>query len=730
MTRPGQPGRTMEPPAPLHLLRLDRSQVIGGIRFQAMSYVRFHDAGKTRVHSGTLGGHQQVRGVWLKDDTEVALFPDGRLGQGTLERSHTVQGLTLAAGTTLALHQGGGLRQGILARAATRHGLPLGAGSPVLFHASGVLESGTPSKSVVIDGVPVKAGHAVQFTPEGRLLGATLSRKLQRRGVVLASGTEVTLHRGRPGDPETPIHRGILAHGQTISKLILPTRTLVTLGLEGRLERCTLAGRHSLQGIALPATTEVVFSPDGRILALHLPGAATIGGLHVQGGTRTMHAPGGGEQRFAVPVYLHPTGRINQAELASDQRVQGFWLASGSRVTFHPEGQLASGILAREASHGGLRIEPKTQISLSPGGALELPAGTYTLARGREVFGVRLHPGARVFMDSAGRVHGFLLESDRRLFGLRLPEGTSLHFTSESGIVNVSHATRSITAGQLTLRAASGLTLDRSGRLLAGILERTTRLGAFTFAAGSRIALYGSGAPMSGTLQGEHTCQGVVFKGGELTQLYESPSRIKEGVAARDQRKGDLSIRGDTKVAFHPNGQLRMASLAPGGPYARVTFFADGSVESTLFARPHTHGQVTYPPGVNLYYDQERRTPKLLIIPRPATIGGLPLTGTAYLYPSGRVRKASLSTEHTVAGVTFRPGDIHLHANGKVRAGWVARPQRLKGIPLAQGSLVSFWENGKLREARTAEPVTLQGRQAPAGATLFFAPDGRLVSVR
>ncbi|WP_437571866.1 hypothetical protein [Sorangium sp. So ce542] len=159
---------------------------------------------------------------------------------------------------------------------------------------------------------------------------------------------------------------------------------------------------------------------------------------------------------------LFPDGSIHDATLARDTDIQGLPCAGGCDVVFFPSGGLRLASLSRPVVIGGVACAPGI-VYLHESGAL-LNA---TLATAHEFTGVPVPARARVTLDEAGRLleHSQPLEADRRVGGL--PCSAELHaWVYPDGRPSVVVlASPSIIGGREYPRGAE-LFLDEGGQVL------------------------------------------------------------------------------------------------------------------------------------------------------------------------------------------------------------------------------------------------------------------------
>ena len=211
-------------------------------------------------------------------------------------------------------------------------------------------------------------------------------------------------------------------------------------------------------------------------------------------------------------------------------------------------------------------------------------------------------------------------------------------------------------------------------------------------------------------------------------------------------------------LAFGMN-PLQAARDLPGGPSPQAEVpcgdtpkrFASGQVEQCTLAREHRHGEVMLPAGSLVTF---RKTGDLAeaVLSAQTLVSGqeLPAKATLFFDPAGRMRHFWLHEEATIQGHRLRGmGRFYsgylghmLHANGKLRAVWLAEEEAIDGLPCASSlpllggswsavklgaqAMAWFYEDGRLRQAMLARDSTYQGQALKKGTVVSLRRDGTL----
>lgn len=175
--------------------------------------------------------------------------------------------------------------------------------------------------------------------------------------------------------------------------------------------------------------------------------------------------------------------------------------------------------------------------------------------------------------------------------------------------------------------------------------------------------------------------------------------RIEQCTLAREHRLGEVTLPAQTQVKFHPMG---------------------GVAEAVLGAQAEVRGQVL-PAQATLFFDSAGRVRHFWLLAE-ATLQGHRLRGMGTAY-SGHL------------------GHM-LHANGNLRAAWLAGEEVIDRIPCASRlpvfrgawhavrlgaqAMVWFHPDGRLRQAMLARDATVQGRAFKKGEVVSLRKDGTL----
>ena len=179
--------------------------------------------------------------------------------------------------------------------------------------------------------------------------------------------------------------------------------------------------------------------------------------------------------------------------------------------------------------------------------------------------------------------------------------------------------------------------------------------------------------------------------------------------------------------------------------------FDTGQIERCTLAGEYRVGDVTLPAGSQVTFARNG-------VMSDAFLGGqvvvhgqpLPPKATLYFDSAGQVRHFWLREEMSMQGHRLRAmgkgytgylGHM-LHANGKLRAAWLAKPEMIDGIPCASKlplfrggwhaiglgaqAMAWFYDDGRLQQAMLARDATIQGRAFTKGEVISLRHDGTL----
>jgi hypothetical protein len=155
---------------------------------------------------------------------------------------------------------------------------------------------------------------------------------------------------------------------------------------DGSVHDATLTHDTLIKGVLCAGGRSVVYFPSGRLKLCWLSVAVTIGGVPCA----------------AKIVYFHENGRILNASLAADHRVNGRVLPVETRVTFDEKGELLeyNERLAHDTVLDGLPCAADVPIWRYADGRLSV----VVLSAACEVNGCSYSRGTQLFFDVDGNV--------------------------------------------------------------------------------------------------------------------------------------------------------------------------------------------------------------------------------------------------------------------------------------------------------------------------------------
>jgi len=176
-----------------------------------------------------------------------------------------------------------------------------------------------------------------------------------------------------------------------------------------------------------------------------------------------------------------------------------------------------------------------------------------------------------------------------------------------------------------------------------------------------------------------------------------------------------------------------------------------GQVEQCTLARDYRSGDLTLPAGSLVTFTRTGVISEVFLA-APVVVSGqtLPPKATLFFDAAGRMRHFWLREESLIQGYRLRAmgkgytgylGHM-LHANGKLRAAWLAGEEVIDGIPCASKlrllrggwhairlgarAMAWFYEDGRLRQAMLARDTIIQGQAFRKGEVLSLRRDGTL----
>ncbi len=213
--------------------KLHQDQTVDSLRFKGRpKSVMFDEKGE--VAHAFLAGDQNIRGVWLADESSLNLFPDQTLQQGTLARDQMVAGLPLKSDTKVEFYKDGRVKSGFLSQDHTIDNFAYAAGSKLTIYKNSKDNS------------------------QSETLAGTLAHDQTWRDILIPASTEIRTTNGLilalELDRETDV-QGYTLDGRKIG-----------FHDNGQLRTGVLAKDTLIADNTLRAGTQLLFDPDGNLL--------------------------------------------------------------------------------------------------------------------------------------------------------------------------------------------------------------------------------------------------------------------------------------------------------------------------------------------------------------------------------------------------------------------------------------------------------------------------------
>lgn len=447
-----------------------------------------------------------------------------------------------------------------------------------------------------------------------------------------------------------------------------------------------------------------------------------------------------GATRGPQQVSFHPTGELECAYLSGAQKIGVYELAGvndaiqdiegtkeARKVCFHANGQLRSGMLAREMNIGNTPYPAGVVLNINNQGKLLGP--TYQVMGDNEFFWQTKFPAQSLYMVAEGSSNPkwMRLNGDVTLRGHSLTKGTEVVFT-ERGSFSAVKAPKNGTLPRIVFR-------DYSITVPAGATLR--------FSGGEASELMFTGTIKLGDAQ---FIPEIVDGKVQPLQLH-SNARVSEGIIAqdltiRDVHYGSIALKGGTKLSLTEEGNLSSGTLAANTNFtymiqnadeipdgmpkdtkslrpvqiaagSRVELDSQSKLQSVELAEVWRDGELRVEAGGELTFNDAHQVGGITFSKNGGQVGQFVVgQGNVRLYPSGFPKAIVLAKNATLGKISVPAGaNIEFFASTKIKQ--IAAPEgsnmsfTIEGLNMTRE--ISFYENGKMKRGYLLETIVYGG---------------------
>ncbi len=364
--------------------KLLNDTLINGAWFLAGQKITFHE--NLAFDSGILRDDVEILpDIWLKDKTQASFAADETLTDnahfesGILRDDEIFYGIKFPAGTEADFHPSGKFKKATLAQDTQINGIWFDKYHEVEFDDGGNLIRGFLRDPKEFNGITWQALAEVEFHPNKEFLGGTLAAmtpvKIPKIGdVTLIAGTRLEYHDNKKFAKINPLQDvRVSANGVT---LLLRGTKEIELYKNGNLKSAVLRDPVTINGIDL-APGLISFFENGFIekaILVHDTKIATLkvdvtfmGGHEIEFDEEGNFHGGDITENLVLKSYLDDSGKpivikaekfttfyadgtFRSGRLLKETVIDDLPLAEGSKIKFHEDKRLKSGILAGDTS--------------------------------------------------------------------------------------------------------------------------------------------------------------------------------------------------------------------------------------------------------------------------------------------------------------------------------------------------------------------------------------------
>lgn len=433
-------------------------------------------------------------------------------------------------------------------------------------------------------------------------------------------------------------------------------------------------------------------------------------------------------------VQATPAGALLSAIPNADLWIHGVPCRAECVVTFHPNGQLSSAVLARAHSLDGESFSAGSQVLLGDDGRLH---GWRAVLESERVFTVRgagdgvncaltLSAGTTVFVDRA-KLRTATLTAPAALDGFDLPAGTELIF-GDSGALSHAYLPEPWTL-QGVRWSPDAPVIFEFGHLREGYPEGDGELDGVPYLAGEIVRFNDARRMVRCYLREERLLSGVPCGAG--TRVYlDGDGGLLEGTLARDATLDGIpvaegsvvALSGGVVVSITPREEVTVDGV-PCAAGQRIERDERGRLRRATLACAREVRGFAAPAGSVLERDASGADALLIMTDGRDEQGReMPGAWAALWDASGALRMTLPSTQHstpdaialrkqvTVEGLRIAAGTtLRLGPDGSLREAVLARDERVQGLPCAGQTRVRFDAQGRLRALTLSEDTEIHG---------------------
>ena len=238
---------------------------------------------------------------------------------------------------------------------------------------------------------------------------------------------------------------------------------------------------------------------------------------------------------------------------------------------------------------------------------------TQTLGSPRSIQGIAFDAGTDVYFGLDDRLSACVIPHDQTINGVPCAQGL-VHFHPSGELAQCTLA-RDLSVRSVAFRRGTQLTWNEDGTLAAHLGEELP-VGPVVVprTATARFGEQGELLSWSRRLVHEEVIHGVPCEAGSVVTRYGDggPKRL---TAAWDVPIGGFVAMGGSDIEFHQSGHVSHVTLAEAADKAQIRFEEgtvlvmrdDRSLSLAHLAEPLTIGEVTYPEGTYLHFDERER---------------------------------------------------------------------------------------------------------------------------
>lgn len=542
----------------------------------------FHENG--RVKRATLRNDTMYNNIRWSRLTSVGFDSDGSFNYARTSMDIEIFGMRFQTYTHFWFNNTGNLSSAKPSFSVKIGGVVYEADKKIYFHEDNKVRTGMLGADQIFDGVKYGKGDRVYFDSNGRLKSVELANDVVVRGVRCAAGDCINFNTDGTFEMVLKSVKADITERESDGFIVIYAGTLVT-GIPGTL---------------FNINTHVLYSSEGKPISVIPSENVKIGGVPCKKNHVT---------------YLHPNGKVKEANLQASYKVGDMTFPAESSLIFDDEGRVRWAKLWKNMSLKGIDFPANSEVKLDENGnltSIKLPSGEWITSTACPTCPVEF------------------LSSQRIIEGIDLPAGTLVEYDTNRKIKLATLCNSSATTSSVTFPKGSKLSFT-NGRVTRAKLGEQAVIDGREFPSGSELFFTNEMKVRSAEVRALCRFGNYEFKAGTKIWFVNGVFRFAE--LKETHRFGSIKVPGNTTMKFDRFEKLESVML-------RKRALIDGEWMSAK----------------SLIKYQANGKPRSIELGEPQSIQGIPCTGRVEYYSSGKLKSGSLSTAHTFKNDTKHGG--------------------------------------------------------------------------